>query len=84
VLQIGGSARLSTYGRRVFQHGFHGAHADELAAPSETPTAEDADAAGATGIPARSPGAPARGSGVVEWSGASGVRSDSRPGWPPR
>ncbi len=31
-LQIGGSARLSTYGRRVFQHGFHGAHADELAA----------------------------------------------------
>ena len=32
VLQIGGSARLSSYFRRVFQHGFHGAHADELAA----------------------------------------------------
>ncbi len=32
LLQIGGSARLSTYGRRVFQYGFHGAHADELAA----------------------------------------------------
>src|SRR5664280_1845683 len=32
VLQIRGSARLSAYGRRVFQFGFHGAHADELAA----------------------------------------------------
>ncbi|HVB93352.1 MAG TPA: glycosyltransferase family 2 protein [Acidimicrobiales bacterium] len=32
LLQIGGSARLSAYFRRVFQHGFHGAHADELAA----------------------------------------------------
>ncbi len=32
VLQVGGSARLSSYFRRVFQHGFHGAHADELAA----------------------------------------------------
>ncbi len=32
LFQIGGSARLSAYGRRVFQHGFHGAHADELAA----------------------------------------------------
>ena len=35
LLQIGGSARLSTYGRRVFQHGFHGAHADELAAAED-------------------------------------------------
>jgi len=34
LLQIGGSARLATYGRRVFQYGFHGAHADELAAPT--------------------------------------------------
>jgi hypothetical protein len=34
LLQIGGSARLSTYGRRVFVDGFHGAHADELAAAS--------------------------------------------------
>ena len=32
LLQMRGSARLSAYGRRVFQHGFHGAHADELAA----------------------------------------------------
>ena len=32
VLQIRGSARLSAYARRVFQFGFHGAHADELAA----------------------------------------------------
>ena len=32
LLQVGGSARLAAYGRRVFQHGFHGAHADELAA----------------------------------------------------
>ena len=31
LLQVAGSARLSAYGRRVFQHGFHGAHADELA-----------------------------------------------------
>ena len=35
LLQIGGSARLATYGRRVFQYGFHGAHADELAAADE-------------------------------------------------
>jgi GT2 family glycosyltransferase len=32
LLQIRGSARLSAYFRRVFQFGFHGAHADELAA----------------------------------------------------
>jgi GT2 family glycosyltransferase len=32
VQQVGGSARLSAYARRLFQHGFHGAHADELAA----------------------------------------------------
>ena len=32
LLQVRGSARLSAYARRVFQHGFHGAHADELAA----------------------------------------------------
>ena len=30
VLQLRGSARLSSYTRRVFQLGFHGAHADEL------------------------------------------------------
>jgi GT2 family glycosyltransferase len=35
LLQVGGSARLSAYGRRVFQHGFHGAHADELAAAGD-------------------------------------------------
>src|SRR5664280_2206020 len=39
LLQVGGSARLSAYARRFFQQGFHGAHADELAAPGE-----DADA----------------------------------------
>jgi len=32
LLQVRGSARLSAYFRRVFQFGFHGAHADELAA----------------------------------------------------
>ena len=31
ILQLRGSARLSSYTRRVFQFGFHGAHADELA-----------------------------------------------------
>ena len=41
-----GSARLSAYGRRVFQHGFHGAHADELAAAEE---ADELDAGGRTG-----------------------------------
>ena len=40
VLQVGGSARLSAYGRRVFQHGFHGAHADELASLDESVDAE--------------------------------------------
>ncbi len=32
LLQVGGSARLAAYTRRVFQHGFAGAHAEELAA----------------------------------------------------
>ncbi len=36
-LQLGGSARLSSYGRRLFVHGFHGAHADELEAAVESP-----------------------------------------------
>jgi len=35
LLQVRGSARLSAYLRRVFQHGFHGAHADEMAAAAE-------------------------------------------------
>ncbi len=35
LLQIGGSARLSAYLRRVFQYGFHGAQADELAGSGE-------------------------------------------------
>jgi GT2 family glycosyltransferase len=38
LFQIRGSARLSAYGRRVFQHGFHGAHADELAAVDDLAT----------------------------------------------
>lgn len=29
-LQLGGSARLTAYVRRVFQHGFHGAHSHDL------------------------------------------------------
>ena len=49
LLQVRGSARLSAYFRRVFLFGFHGAHADELAAaeaavpavpPGETVQAE--------------------------------------------
>ncbi len=44
LLQLGGSARLSSYFRRVFQHGFHGAHADELAAADlATGLAHDGD-----------------------------------------
>ena len=35
LLQVRGSARLSAYLRRVFQFGFHGAHADELAAAAD-------------------------------------------------
>ncbi len=41
LLQVRGSARVSAFARRVFQHGFHGAHADEMAAAAEV-----ADAAG--------------------------------------
>ncbi len=52
LLQIGGSARLSTYGRRVFQHGFHGAHADELAAAAD---AEEYDSAEHDVAPAPTP-----------------------------
>jgi GT2 family glycosyltransferase len=47
VLQIGGSARLSTYGRRVFVAGFHGAHADELAAAEFADGSADVDRAAA-------------------------------------
>ncbi len=38
-LQLGGSARMSSYARRVFQHGFHGAHADELESAEAMATA---------------------------------------------
>ncbi len=34
-LQVGGSARLSAYARRVFQHGWRGAHAEQLADAEE-------------------------------------------------
>jgi GT2 family glycosyltransferase len=44
-LQLAGSTRLSSYLRRVFQHGFHGAHADELQ------SAQDLEAASAAGAP---------------------------------
>ncbi len=40
LLQVGGSARLSAYTRRVVQHGFAGAHAEELTAAA-TATAAD-------------------------------------------
>jgi GT2 family glycosyltransferase len=43
LLQIRGSARLSAYSRRVFQHGFHGAHADELAAAADAEALESAE-----------------------------------------
>ncbi len=51
LLQVGGSARLSSYFRRVFQHGFHGAHADELAAAEPGRPASD-PATDGTGDPA--------------------------------
>ncbi len=78
-LQIGGSARLATYGRRVFQHGFQGAHADELvasgrAAPgSLAPPGADGLAvvdlsAGGAGDPAPSaPGGLGAGTRLVAW-----------------
>ncbi len=40
LLQLGGIARVSAYGRRVFQHGFHGAHADEISAAEAGPNDE--------------------------------------------
>ena len=63
LLQVGGSARLSSYFRRVFQHGFHGAHADELAAAEaagvvwagdRTPVADPASPGVSSGLPAPS------------------------------
>ena len=69
VLQVGGSARVSSYFRRVFQQGFHGAHADELAAadlagesvlgPSAPPA--DRTGAGPAGAEASTPAPSARG-----------------------
>ncbi|MGO8872774.1 MAG: glycosyltransferase [Acidimicrobiales bacterium] len=57
LLQVGGSARLAAYGRRVFQHGFHGAHADELAAAEDS--AQFAAAVTAVSLPAvRDPSVP--------------------------
>ena len=50
LFQIGGSARLSAYGRRVFQHGFHGAHADELAAADDGAPGPPAAAAVAAAV----------------------------------
>jgi GT2 family glycosyltransferase len=52
LLQIGGSARLATYGRRVFQHGFHGAHADELAAAEEAVGLDEETGLGEVAAPA--------------------------------
>jgi GT2 family glycosyltransferase len=52
VLQLRGSARLSAYLRRVFQYGFHGAHADEMAAADEIPDALVAGAQAAAAVEA--------------------------------
>ena len=69
LLQVGGSARLSAYVRRVFQHGFHGAHADELAA---------ADAAGGRGR--RRPMADRRTDSAGRRAGVRSRRRRHRPG----
>ncbi|MGD0312204.1 MAG: glycosyltransferase [Acidimicrobiales bacterium] len=61
VLQIGGSARLSSYFRRVFQHGFHGAHADELAAADAAAAATAGDLESANGAGEPEPARPGRG-----------------------
>jgi GT2 family glycosyltransferase len=67
VLQVGGSARLSSYFRRVFQQGFHGAHADELAAAELSgesalrPSAPPADLAFAGGTTASATSGPVAG-----------------------
>ncbi len=80
LLQVAGSARLSAYGRRVFQLGFHGAHADELASAEagDGPYAGAALAGAAAGppstpstrrsrpVPAPMPPEPAQGPG--SWS----------------
>lgn len=51
VLQLGGSARLSAYSRSVFQHGFHGAHSDELlAAPDEVAVPDELTGMGRAAI----------------------------------
>ena len=71
LLQVGGSARLSAYGRRLFQHGFHGAHADELAAVDELAAIDeiaDRDAASAplSAPPSALPAAVFAGAAAVE------------------
>ena len=66
VQQVGGSARLSAYVRRVFQHGFHGAHADELAAAAADDAHENELAGGALAeVPGR-PGTDTAGAGIVD------------------
>jgi hypothetical protein len=50
LLQLGGIARVSAYGRRVFQHGFHGAHADELSAAEEGSRNDGVGLAAAVGV----------------------------------
>ena len=82
LLQVGGSARLSAYGRRVFQHGFHGAHADELAAVEEGTTVggiagarRATTAAPPTGVEGRLTGRTR----LTVWLGAAVVRPDRIP-----
>ena len=73
-----GSARLSAYGRRVFQHGFHGAHADELAAAEAAGLGR-----GRTAAAGRRPLTPEPGAGATEAGPASPARCGSPSGWSP-
>ncbi|MGH9081595.1 MAG: glycosyltransferase [Acidimicrobiales bacterium] len=78
-LQIGGSARLVTYGRRVVQHGFQGAHADELAASGSAAAVEavarrDATGTGSIGPPP----APAVAGAVVSLSARGRINGRAR------
>jgi GT2 family glycosyltransferase len=76
VQQVGGSARLSAYVRRVFQHGFHGAHADELAAAAAYDAHENELAGGALAeVPGR-PGTDTAGAGIVD--AGTGVEAAER------
>jgi len=77
-LQVHGSARLSSYGRRVFQHGFHGALDDELAGadapgeeePAVVPVGSDPAGSAAEGPPPDA-GEMSRSARLACWLGAA-------------